>query len=153
MGCKLGMKICIIDQCEKESSVYGLCRYHYYRSDKYRELDKKRYINNIEHERERSKIKNKAYPLRNQKGIEYRTRIAKTLGLSYTQFTHQLQLVKKTVLQRDGACVHCGDKAEIVHHELDRKTYPEFTLTENNMIALCESCHKIEHGIIMEMND
>jgi hypothetical protein len=43
------MKICIIDQCEKESSVYEMCRYHYYRSDVYRELDKKRYRNNIEY--------------------------------------------------------------------------------------------------------
>ena len=147
------MKVCIKDNCEGESSVYGLCRPHYYRSEKYRELDKKRYRNNIEAERQRSRIKNKNYSKRNQKGIEYRTRLAKAVGLSYTQFTYQLQLVKKSVLQRDGACIHCGDTAEIVHHELERKDYPELVLTENNMISLCNTCHKIQHGIVMEMND
>lgn len=138
---------CKINNCNGESSVYGLCRPHYYRSEKYRDLDKKRYRNNLEHERERSRIKNKTYSQRNKKGIEYRTRLAKAVGLSYTQFTHQLQLVKKFTLQRDGACVHCGDKAEIVHHQLERKKYPELTLTENNMVSLCNTCHKIHHGI------
>ena len=142
------MKVCIKDNCEGKSSVYGLCRPHYYRSEKYRELDKKRYRNNLESERQRSRIKNKNYSKRNQKGIEYRTRLAKAVGLSYTQFTHQLQIVKKSVLQRDGACVHCGDKAEIVHHELERKDYPELVLTENNMVSLCNTCHKMQHGVI-----
>ncbi len=121
--------------------------------EKERENWRRWYRNNIEYERERSRKKNqKIKQKRNQQGINYRTRIAKILGLSYTQFTYQLQLVKKTVLQRDGACIHCGDKAEIVHHELDKKDYPEFALTENNMISLCNDCHKRHHGIVMEMN-
>jgi len=147
------MKVCIIENCEGKSSVYGLCRPHYYRSEKYRELDKKRYRNNLEAERQRSRIKNKNYSKRNQKGIEYRTRLAKAVGLSYTQFTHQLQLLKKKILQRDEFCVYCGGKAEIVHHELERKDYPELTLTENNMVSSCEECHKLHHGIIMEIEN
>ncbi len=142
------MKICKITQCENKSSVYEMCRYHYYRSDIYRNIDKTRYRNNLEYERERSRIKSRGYnPKKNKQGIEYRTRIAKVLGLSYPQFTHQLQLVKKKVLQRDGACVHCGDIAEIVHHELERKDYPELVLTENNMVSLCNTCHKLQHGV------
>jgi len=145
------MKVCIKDNCEGKSSVYGLCRPHYYRSEKYRELDKKRYINNLEHERERSRIKSRGYnPKKNKQGMEYRTRIAEAVGLSYTQFTHQLQLVKKKALQRDEFCIHCGGKAEIVHHDLEKKDYPELALTENNLVSLCNECHKIHHGIRME---
>ena len=152
MGLKL--RTCNIDNCTREYRTNGFCQYHYNRSDTYRNVDKKRYRNNLEHERERSRIKGRGYhPKKNRQGIEYRTRLAKAVGLSYTQFTHQLQLVKKSVLQRDDGCVHCGDKAEIVHHELERKDYPELVLTENNMISLCNTCHKIQHGIVMEMND
>jgi len=152
VGIKLSKK-CKIESCENISSVYEMCRYHYYRSDKYRELDKKRYRDNFEYERERSRLKSRRYnPKKNQQGIEYRTRIAKTLGLTYTQFTYQLQLLKKKILQRDEFCVYCGDKAEIVHHELERKYYPELTLTENNMVSSCEECHKLQHGIILEVN-
>ena len=148
------MRQCSIENCTRKYRTNGLCQYHYNRSDKYKSIDQKRYRDNLEFQRERSRIKSRGHnPKKNQQSIEYRTRIAKTLGLSYTQFTHQLQLVKKFVLQRDGFCVHCGDKAEIVHHELDRKTYPEFTLTENNMIALCIDCHKLHHGIIMEIEN
>lgn len=145
---------CKIENCIGESSVYGLCRFHYYRSEKYRELDKKRYRNNLEYERERNRIKSRTYnPERNRQGMEYRTKIAESLGLSYTQFTHQLQKIKKIILQRDEFCIFCGDKAELVHHELERKDYPELTLIENNMIALCKMCHKIHHGMIIGVNE
>ena len=146
----LGFKLrtCELDNCTRKYKANGLCQYHYYRSDKYKTLDQKRYIDNLEFQRERSRIKSRGHkPKKNRQGIEYRTRLAKAVGLSYTQFTHQLQLVKKSVLQRDGACIHCGDKAEIVHHELERKDYPELTLTENNLVSLCNMCHKIHHGI------
>lgn len=118
--------------------------------EKERENWRRWYRNNIEYERERSKKKNqKIKQQRNQQGVEYRTKIAKTLGLTYTQFTYQLQLLKKVILQRDEFCVYCGGKAEIVHHELERKDYPELTLTENNMVSACQECHKLHHGLII----
>lgn len=142
------MRTCTL--CDRKYKANGLCQYHYYRSEKYREMDKRRYRNNLEHERKRSRIKSRIYnPRKNRQGIEYRTKIAESLGLSYTQFTHQLQKVKKIILQRDGNCIHCGGLAEIVHHQLEKKDYPELTLVENNMITLCNTCHKIHHGMIV----
>jgi 5-methylcytosine-specific restriction endonuclease McrA len=147
MGSKL--RTCELENCTRKYKANGLCQYHYYRSDKYRELDKNRYKNNIEYERERSRIKSKNNRSEyNRRGIEYRTKIANILGLSYTQFTYQLQKTKKEVLNRDELCIFCGGNAEVVHHELERKDYPELTLTENNMVSLCNTCHKNHHCII-----
>ena len=116
--------------------------------EKQREASRRWYRNHIEYERERCRLKNqKIKKQRNQQGIEYRTKIAKTLGLSYTQFTYQLQKLKKHILQRDEFCIYCGGKAKVVHHELERKYYPELTLIENNMVSSCEECHKLHHGI------
>jgi len=120
------------------------------KKQKQREASQRYYRNHIESERERCKLKNqKTKQKRNQQGIEYRTKIAKVLGLTYTQFTYQLQLLKKKILQRDEFCVYCGGKAEIVHHELERKDYPELTLTENNMVSSCEECHKLQHEVCL----
>ena len=54
-------------------------------------------------------------------------------------------------------CVRCGDIATICHH----KTYitpenindPNVTLNWNNLEALCQTCHNLEHhsgGIVAE---
>lgn len=147
MGSKL--RVCEMENCIGKHKANGLCQFHYYRSDKYRELDKNRYRNNLEQERERSRIKGKLNKeKRNKQSIEYRTRIADKLGLSYTQFVYQLQKTKKEILDRDELCIFCGDKAEVVHHELERKDYPELTLIDNNMVSLCNTCHKNHHGIL-----
>ena len=148
MGCKL--RTCNIENCTRKYRTNGFCQYHYNRSDQYKSIDQKRYRNDLEFQRERSRIKSRGHnPKKNRQGIEYRTRIAKVLGLTYTQFTHQLQLLKKKILQRDEFCVYCGGKAEIVHHELERKYYPELTLIENNMVSSCEECHKLQHGVCL----
>jgi len=146
------MRTCNIENCDNKYRTNGFCQYHYNRSDVYRNIDKNRYRNNIESERKRSSIKGKLNKSkRNKQSIEYRTRIAEKLGLSYTQFTYQLQKTKREVLNRDELCVFCGDNAEVVHHELERKEYPELTLTENNMVSLCNTCHKNHHGIMFRM--
>ena len=89
---------CVFDNCSKDSTVHKMCRYHYYRSDIYRNIDKKRYRNNLEHERERIRIKSqKNKAKRSKQGIEYRTKIAKVLEDIYNMPRTKKYTLKLTV--------------------------------------------------------
>ena len=46
------------------------------------------------------------------------------------------------ILQRDHfKCRRCGKIAKVIHHIKSRKEFPELIFDENNVIALCKSCH------------
>lgn len=53
---------------------------------------------------------------------------------------------RKVYLQRHPLCVHCQERGDItpareIHHEKKLRDYPELQYEENNLVALCSSCH------------
>lgn len=56
-------------------------------------------------------------------------------------------VMKDRVKERDGyKCSRCGSRVcLIIHHKHRRTDHPEEMLDEDNLITLCESCHKKEH--------
>jgi len=57
-------------------------------------------------------------------------------------FKHCLAHWSKAVRERNNnKCMECNDKAEISHHILPKKQYPEFSLLLSNGMALCKPCH------------
>jgi len=55
------------------------------------------------------------------------------------------QLRKKAYTRSKGFCELCGKKAENIHHICYPKHYSNDSL--NNLLAVCERCHKLLHGI------
>lgn len=142
------MKICSIDNCNRKHKAKGLCIYHYYRSDEVKQRDRKRYQNDIEYQRQRSREKGmRKRSYHTKYSMERNKRFAEILGLKYTQFIYQLQKKKQEVKERDhNNCQVCNKPSQIVHHLLYRQFYPKLTLNSNNMIALCNDCHYHTHG-------
>ena len=142
------MRLCSIDNCNRIYKAKGMCMYHYNRSDDVKQRDRQRYQNNIEYQRQRSRIKNKKTQKYHTKyTMDRNTRFVKLLNITYTQFVYQLQQLKKKVKTRDdNTCQTCGGSPDIVHHIIHRQYYPKLTLNENNMITLCKDCHKQVHG-------
>ena len=57
-------------------------------------------------------------------------------------FKHCLAHWSKAVRERnDNKCMECNNDAEISHHILPKKQYPEFSLLLSNGMALCKPCH------------
>lgn len=53
---------------------------------------------------------------------------------------------REKILKRDNfTCQSCGKNGNIVHHPLERKSYPELIIEPTNGITLCRSCHIIIH--------
>ncbi|MEM5014101.1 HNH endonuclease [Niallia taxi] len=58
---------------------------------------------------------------------------------------------RRLALERDNhLCVHHLKQnrvvaADMVHHIMELKDYPELGLTLDNLISLCNSCHEAEH--------
>ncbi len=53
---------------------------------------------------------------------------------------------KRTMLINTKYCDTCGtNKALIIHHKKSRKDYPELIDDKNNLIYLCETCHRMIH--------
>lgn len=53
---------------------------------------------------------------------------------------------RESVLQRDGACVKCGEKDGLVaHHIMPFALYPTLRTDVNNGLTLCSSCHRKLH--------
>jgi 5-methylcytosine-specific restriction protein A len=53
---------------------------------------------------------------------------------------------RKVYLARHPLCVHCQERGDItpaheIHHEKKLRDYPELQYEENNLTALCSSCH------------
>jgi 5-methylcytosine-specific restriction enzyme A len=53
---------------------------------------------------------------------------------------------RRSYLQRHPLCVHCQERGDItpareVHHLKKLRDYPELQYEENNLAALCSSCH------------
>lgn len=66
--------------------------------------------------------------------------------LPYTQ--SELDIWAKIVKANNesGLCEVCGiNIGNIAHHELPKKTYPQYALDITNGIAICEECHKKLH--------
>jgi len=53
----------------------------------------------------------------------------------------------KTILKKDNyKCQNCGDKNKLVIHHIKKwSCYPELRFEVNNLITLCENCHKLKH--------
>lgn len=56
----------------------------------------------------------------------------------------------KIIARDNNECQHCKLKgkvgpAEHVHHIKELKDYPEFALSEDNLVALCKQCHNSAH--------
>ena len=50
--------------------------------------------------------------------------------------------LRKFLIDRDGCCAICGYKKKLEgHHILPRHLFPEYSLTEENIIILCDDCH------------
>jgi len=67
-----------------------------------------------------------------------------------TNYQNQKEWLQKRsdILRRDKfTCLKCGKKNSLhVHHILSRTNYPEFTFENENLITLCEDCHKKIHS-------
>lgn len=75
---------------------------------------------------------------------------------TYTELLRKPQWQKKRleVLDRDGwACTCCQSETENlqVHHVIYEKGKKPWEYADHNLITLCESCHKAQHGL--EKND
>ncbi|MDY6086610.1 MAG: HNH endonuclease [Succiniclasticum sp.] len=59
------------------------------------------------------------------------------------------RLSKAFLLSRNYICERCGQPAEIAHHKIyltaENVTDPAISLNPDNLEALCQSCHNIEH--------
>lgn len=54
----------------------------------------------------------------------------------------------KKVKSRDIVCVYCGSNENLhAHHILSKNKHPELSLSINNGITLCHSCHWNEHKL------
>ena len=61
----------------------------------------------------------------------------------------QYEFWRSTIIKRDNnTCQKCGTKIGVkhAHHILPRRDYPEFILTVDNGITLCENCHRETYG-------
>jgi hypothetical protein len=67
--------------------------------------------------------------------------------ISYENQNRLLQL-KKDILRRDKFyCQICGESNSLhIHHILSRSTTPELTFDPENLITVCENCHKKIHS-------
>ena len=61
--------------------------------------------------------------------------------------TKLLQLWSKTVRERDGnKCSICGKKEHLnAHHILEKKLFPEYSLSIENGVCLCARHHRFSH--------
>ena len=58
-----------------------------------------------------------------------------------------LQLKSKVLFERGRKCEICDSNFLInIHHILPRAEYPELTFDGENLMVLCEECHKKIHG-------
>lgn len=62
--------------------------------------------------------------------------------VSFGQFLQNF--ITPLVLERDKKCLRCGLKENLVVHH---KHYNLNKLTYQDLITLCKSCHKKEHGL------
>ena len=67
--------------------------------------------------------------------------------IKHLRNSKELKEIKKLVKIRDGACVLCGDKDSQleIHHILPISEYPSLALDCNNLITLCQKCHRRYH--------
>ena len=60
--------------------------------------------------------------------------------------TYEYRKWRESVIDRDGACVVCGSKENLVaHHVKPFAKYPALRTSIENGITLCDSCHRLLH--------
>lgn len=58
--------------------------------------------------------------------------------------------VRASKLQADPICERCEKegrvtRADLVHHKLELRDFPELGLSLDNLESLCHACHNLEH--------
>lgn len=77
-------------------------------------------------------------------------RAAKAAKTEYEQFLQgdYWKDIRQLVLSRDNhTCQHCADTSRLHVHHLTYQHHGEEHLYLDDLITLCESCHRKEHGI------
>lgn len=74
----------------------------------------------------------------------------KKVSVHTIRTSNKVASAKKRVKERDKCCQCCGevdiDGHLEVHHIFPVSNYPDLASDENNMVALCQSCHARYHN-------
>ena len=65
----------------------------------------------------------------------------------YRKTPKYMSWVKEQIIKRGGRCENCGATHKVqIHHIIPVAKAPEYMLLNENLVALCERCHKPLHS-------